>query len=127
MGRGGAPDKLTSDRFNIIVDSARKGLPWKYMAWLAGIDYETLLNWRKRGEKDTEGKFFELIGAIKKANAEWVREKMRRIDKAGENGTWTADMTQLERFDPENFGTRTKHEISGEKGAPLEVKIIFDE
>lgn len=127
MNKGGAPCKLTKEVHEIIVQAVRKGLPWCHAAALAGIDRGTLIEWRNKGDKEKSGKFYQLSHDIEKAHAEWVQERLDKIREAGENGNWTADAWQLERRDQENFSLKTKHEITGEKGGPVEVKITFDD
>jgi len=126
MSKAGAPCKLTPEVHKIIVKAVRNGLPWVHAAALAGIDERTLINWRNEGEKEIDGIYFQLIRDIKKAHADWVQERLDHIRSAGDAGNWTADAWQLERRDQDNFSIKTKHEITGEKGRPVEIKVILD-
>lgn len=123
----GAPCKLTPEVHQVIVQAVRKGLPWCHAAAIANIGERTLLNWRTEGEKETDGIYFQLMRDVKKAQAQWVEDRLSRIDAAADSGNWVASAWQLERRDPDHFSLRNKHEIVSEKGGPLEIKVTFDD
>lgn len=122
----GRKTKLNDTRLKKVVEGITAGLPYDTACALAGICYQTFLNWMKRGEAAQTGKFFEFFEEVKKAEAIAESVHIANIKKAGKDGVWQADAWMLERRFPEKWGRReqVKQEISGPEGEPL--KVVFN-
>ena len=66
----GRPTKFTPDRIKTILDALREGNYRDTAAEGAGISYDTLRNWEKKGAAEKKGKYFEFSESIKRAEAE---------------------------------------------------------
>lgn len=110
----------------VIVDAARRGLPKRACAGLAGIHVRTLHKWLERGGKAAEAqeagdeclaedeKFVQLYRDVEVAVAKRMAELLDEIDDNEEKvGMWMRKSWLLERGWPEEFGppaTRIVHE-----------------
>ena len=121
----GRKTKLDEKRLKKVVDGITAGLPYDTACALAGITYQTFLNWMRAGEAAGSGKFFEFFEEVKKAEAIAESIHIKNIKDAGKNGIWQADAWMLERRYPEKWGKKeqVKQEISGPEGAPLQVQF----
>ena len=121
----GRKTKLNDARLKKVVDGITAGLPYDTACALAGITYQTFLNWMRAGEAAGSGKFFEFFEEVKKAEAIAESIHIKNIKDAGKNGIWQADAWMLERRYPEKWGKKeqVKQEISGPEGAPLQVQF----
>lgn len=97
-------------------------------AQLAGLSERVLYEWLAEGEKpNAQADYAQFAQKMKVARAEYIARKWARIEKAAEDPRhWTADMTQLERMDPEHFGRRERVELTGKDGGALEIEIKWD-
>ena len=122
----GRKTKLNDARLKKVVDGITAGLPYDTACALAGITYQTFLNWMRAGEAAESGKFFEFFEEVKKAEAIAESVHIANIKNAGKSGVWQADAWMLERRHPEKWGRREqiKQEISGPEGEPL--KVVFN-
>ena len=124
--KAGRKTKLDEKRLKKVVDGITAGLPYDTACALAGITYQTFLNWMRAGEAAESGKFFEFFEEVKKAEAIAESVHIANIKNAGKSGVWQADAWMLERRHPEKWGRREqiKQEISGPEGEPL--KVVFN-
>ena len=122
----GRKTKLDEKRLKKVVEGITAGLPYDTACALAGITYQTFLNWMRAGEAAESGKFFEFFEEVKKAEAIAESVHIANIKNAGKSGVWQADAWMLERRHPEKWGRREqiKQEISGPEGEPL--KVVFN-
>jgi hypothetical protein len=112
---------------NKVIETASKyvalGTPVKYICDSLLISEVTWYSWYNKGmeanDKETndnetlETKFFK---SVKKAKGDLIARNLQVIEKAAQNGTWTASAWKLERLDFENFGKKEKREHSGNIG-----------
>ena len=102
----GRKTKLDVKRLKKVVDGITAGLPYDTACALAGITYQTFLNWMRAGEAAESGKFFEFFEEVKKAEAIAESVHIANIKNAGKSGVWQADAWMLERRHPEKCGRR---------------------
>ena len=69
----------------------------------AGIHYNTLLAWEKKGESQKSGEYVEFLEALRSAEAEAVVSKVDMIHGAAMNGDWRAAAWFLEHKYPNNW------------------------
>ena len=121
----GRKTKLDEKRLKKVVEGITAGLPYDTACALAGITYQTFLNWMRAGEAAGSGKFFEFFEEVKKAEAIAESVHIKNIKDAGKSGIWQADAWMLERRYPEKWGKKeqVKQEITGKDGEQLAVKF----
>jgi hypothetical protein len=114
------------------------GATLEHACGYAGITYQTLRNWLTRGEaeatrlaetpkarpRQSEGEFFALFEAVKKAEGDAVMTWLLRIEAAASK-SWQAAAWKLERRYPEQYGRQVqdvKH--SGKIDGPPAVQVF---
>ena len=120
----GRPTKLTSERHDALVKAASNGTPWEIACFSATIQYQTLLNWVKRGGNDLEegddtvyARFFE---AFARALGKWAADRWREAGDAANGAEAQPIQWQLlTRFPVLHPKNRT--EFSGPGGGPIQV------
>ena len=119
----GRPSKLTPERQAKIVEALEAGNTLEAAAGCGGIDYDTLMNWMKRGRRYTpngpDKEFFEFFSAVKDAEAEAINYHVRKIhaDEGWQSSAWF-----LERRRSDDYRKRESKEISGPEGGPIPLK-----
>jgi hypothetical protein len=99
----GRPCKFNPETERTLIEAIEDGLPLKVAASLAGICYETLNRWKRRGEgSHAEAKFRQFCHALEKANAKAVQKHVQNISNARKD--WKASAWILERRFRETFG-----------------------
>jgi len=68
----GRPSKLTESRMEMLIEALQAGAYRKDACRAAGIHYNTLLAWEKKGESESSGEFVEFLDALRMAEAEAV-------------------------------------------------------
>ena len=114
---GGAPTDCTEDRIAIIEEVIRDRKGSRHAAAaLAGISYQTLLNWEDRGEKGEEpfAQFFDRLSRAE-ADAELdVSEQLLNSKLTDGPKFW------LERRFPQRFGRQQTVALTGANGGPVQ-------
>jgi hypothetical protein len=77
----------------------------------AGIHYNTLLAWEKKGESQKSGEYIDFLDALRRAEAEAVVSNVKIINKAATGGDWRAAAWFLERKYPNNWARLDKRAI----------------
>lgn len=116
------PTKLTPKLQERVVGFVRAGAYVETAAAAAGISKETLYSWLRRGAAG-EAPFAAFAEAVEEAQALAEMRDLALIGKAAET-EWTAAAWRLERKFPDRYGRRTKHEVSGPEGGPIEVADV---
>lgn len=103
----GRKPKLTPEVQKIVCDCVFDGLTYEKSAQCAGIGKSTFFRWMAMGEDEScESIYREFRDAVKKAEADLVREQLRIIKTAGAKGTWQAAAWHLERRFPEDYSLK---------------------
>jgi hypothetical protein len=135
--------KLNDEVQQQIVDALRAGAPPEIACAYAGVVRRTYFNWMALGRtaiENANGNLPEIIAenpharlvvAVDNALAQFVVGNMTRIGIAGRQkteGEWQALAWQLERRFPALFSRRTRHEITGRDGGPVQIEhaIVLD-
>jgi hypothetical protein len=101
---GGRPSKLTGDLQGKLVEAIASGLPLKSAAAIAGICYETLNRWKKKGESQNAGpEYRQFCHALEQANAAAMQYHLQNIAEKGKDD-WRASAWILERRFRTDFG-----------------------
>ena len=75
----------------------------------AGISASIFCGWIARGRKEGAGEFWEFSQGVEKAEGNAVERWLAIIEKAAQNGNWTAAAWKLERIYPERYGKKFEH------------------
>lgn len=121
----GRPTKLTPKLQERICEFIRGGNYITTSCEACGISTVIYNDWKKRGERGEEP-FLSFLNAIKKAEVDCETRLLAIVDKAAEKN-WPAAMTIMERRNPEKWGRRTRQEIVGRGGGPVEFKVVYDD
>jgi hypothetical protein len=102
------PTKLTPEVRKALVDSLAAGVDQRHACEAVGITTRTLQYWMKKGKAGMSPETASLFSAVKKAKADAVRRNVAIIQKAAQDGTWTAAAWWLERRHPDLYGSDRK-------------------
>jgi ParB-like chromosome segregation protein Spo0J len=112
---GGSNYKLTPSFIRNVERLAALGLNQRQIATVLNVGESTLSIW-----KSSDGKLEEKFQkALARGEAEGIRRRLARIEKAGRNGTWQADTWILERLQSGQFSRRDSMKISDPNGNPV--------
>lgn len=122
--------KLTPKLIEDISLVIRKGNYVETAVALCGISKQTFYRWLRQAEtEDATDLIKKLSDAIKKALAESETRDLAVIDKAAQEGEWTAAAWRLERKFPEKWGRRAHVQLEhfGAGGGPISFIDKSDE
>ncbi|MFC2059005.1 hypothetical protein ACFLTS_05145 [Chloroflexota bacterium] len=109
----GRPSKLTPKLMKSICGFIRNGNYVSTSCQAVGIHPQTYRNWLQQGDNDIMAGIgsihADFVQAIGKAEAEDEIRRVANISKAGETN-WVADMTFLERKNPEKWGRKERRD-----------------
>jgi transposase len=132
--RRGRPTDCTPEATKSISGAISLGLTYKDAALAADVSYKTFINWMKRGRDEAarlhdagprakprarELPFLEFFYAIKKAKAKGKARLVKTIFQHSET-SWQAAAWILERRHPRQFALRTRSEVTGKDGGPIQ-------
>ena len=123
---GGRPTKFRAEYKEKILQGIRLGLEPSRACVLAGLTFETLNLWRAKALNDKLPEYITFFEEIEKAKVEHEAIHLRNIHEAASGGTWTASAWTLERMFPDKYSLKTRTEITGKDGGPVqqEIKVI---
>jgi hypothetical protein len=112
---GGRPSKLTAETTERFCHAVRAGNTREAAAHYAGITSGLARQWCIKGRQATSGKFFTFLTAVKRAESDAEIRNVALIQKAAQEGNWTAAAWWLERRRPKRWGRKDwhRHEHSG--------------
>jgi len=120
--RFGAPNKLSPERQNVIIECLKKGYSMQATAALAGIAKSTIYEWLRKA-RDGNEEYAAFLEAMEYAAAEFEGEAVNAIVAAGKDGKWQAYAWMMERKHPERWGRRQVHTHEGHDGGPIEFSL----
>lgn len=121
----GRPTKLTPEVQKKIVDAIRAGNYKEVAARYAGIGETTFYEWLKKGGQCKNGVYTEFQKAVKNAEAEAEVRDVALIEMAAKEN-WTAAAWRLERRHPDRWGRKEHHEVTGEGGKAITIKVVYE-
>jgi hypothetical protein len=122
--------KLTSGLIADISLAIRNGAYVETAVALCGISKQTFYRWLRQGETEEAPDLIrKLSDAVKKGMAEAEMRDLAVIDKAAQEGEWTAAAWRLERKFPEKWGRRSHVQLEhfGAGGGPISFADKSDE
>lgn len=117
------PSKLTPETQAAIVKALRIGATYDVAAQAAGVAYDTLREWIKKGEAG-QSKYRQFSEALRAAEAECRLNYTAVIAKAANDGDWRAALEYLKRRDRTNWGDQVA--VTGADGGPLLIGFSED-
>jgi hypothetical protein len=114
---GGRPTTLTPELSAQIVGLVGEVGALATAARCAGVPVSVAREWLSRGlGKDSNrprtALYASFADGIEKARGDFVARRIRRIERAAEDGTWTADAWAVERVDPDTWARRDRVEVA---------------
>ncbi len=100
------PSKLTPEIQQKIGENVSLGLTYSLAASAAGVTYQSLNSWLKRGQTEKSGIYNQFFKHIQKCNADGARKLLERLNDAAAAGNCQVCMWILERRFPEEFARR---------------------
>lgn len=122
--------KLSEDLIETIAQAIRVGAYVETAVALAGVSKDSFYRWLRQAESDEATDLtLKLSDAVKKALAESEKRDLDVIDKAAQEGEWTAAAWRLERKFPNKWGRQSKVQLehTGMDGGPIETQSMTDE
>src|SRR5262249_49594978 len=103
MSATGRPSKLTpeleAELYALLEGSSSRAASCAML----GIHVSTLKGWLKLGRRGDAGRFTGLVEGVRRAEARFTVEAVRKIQRAGDDN-WTALAWLLERRHPDEWG-----------------------
>ncbi len=98
----GRPTKFTPEHKEKLIEAIRKGAPYEIACNYARIDTSTLYNWMALSREGKE-EYVLFFQDLKEAEGQTCLRWLEVIDKAMEDGTWSAAAWKLERRQYKHF------------------------
>lgn len=84
--KAGRPSGLTPEIQSLILKAIKSGMPNIKAAELVGISEQTFYTWKRRGENEKSGPYFRFVEELKKADAEFIKTTLDKINKVARGG-----------------------------------------
>ena len=94
-----------------VINALRSGSYRIDACHAAGIHYNTLLAWEKKGESQTSGEYVEFLEVLRRAEAEAVVSSVEVITTAAQGGDWRAAAWFLEHKYPNHWARLEKRAV----------------
>lgn len=120
---GGRPTKFTPRVRETILQAVSVGAPLALAAESAGISYDVLRLWLRRGERQKAGDFRQFYLDLKAAEGRLGVKLLAVIEKSALDGNWNAAAWKLERRFPKHFG-RPAGDRAGSSSKPDTSKAL---
>lgn len=121
---------LTDELIDTIAQAIRVGAYVETAVALAGVSKDSFYRWLRQAESDEANEVtVKLSDAVKKALAESEKRDLDVIDRAAQQGEWTAAAWRLERKFPNKWGRQSKVQLehTGLEGGPIEIQSMTEE
>ncbi len=133
-GQPRAVVRIPEEKREKVLELARRGRPLDLIADVLGISRSTIHNAtmrarealarREAGEalSDDDATELAFIARLLAARAERAFELQDGVEAGGGDVDWRALAWSLERMQPEAFGSRSKTEVTGADGGPVQIE-----
>ena len=106
----GRPTLLNPTRQAALLEAIEQGMPLKQAAAVAGMSYDTLNHWQKRGENESAPpEYCQFYQQLRQSQAVAMQVHVSSICDAAKRD-WRAAAWMLERRFPEDFARQQHHE-----------------
>jgi hypothetical protein len=107
------PSKLTEETKNLICKAIENGATYNVAAAIAGVSYSAFNLWMQKGREATrKNKYLQFLEAVETSNAICLAKMAEKMVKSADKD-WRAAESFLKRRDPENWGDKSKTDITG--------------
>ncbi|MBL9178862.1 MAG: hypothetical protein JNM65_12450 [Verrucomicrobiaceae bacterium] len=114
----GRPTLLNPTRQAALLEAIEQGIPLKQAAAVAGMSYDTLNHWRKRGENESAPEEYrQFCQLLRHSQAVAMQVHVSSISDAAKRD-WRAAAWMLERRYPEDFARQQQLEHSAADAKP---------
>jgi hypothetical protein len=124
------PSRLTEAVQKAIVQSVSCGASIPVAAGACGIPRATVEEWMRRGEglddRPPAPHYAAFAKAVREAQAVSEDHAIKVVRNAM-NKTWTAAAWFLERTNPERWGLKNRHELSGPNNGPIQQDVKVED
>lgn len=103
----GQPTKFTPEIKEKLLTAIKKGAPYELACNYARIHYTTVLNWKKKAEKELLPEYIEFFNDLKEAEGSTALKWLNVIDKSMSEGVWQAAAWKLERRHAKYFSSNS--------------------
>lgn len=117
--------KFTPELTEVILTAVRIGNYFTTAASLAGIHINTLYRWLSEGE-DEDSQYHEFYLDMLQAEAE-AEVSIVTVVRSAANSDYRAGLELLSRRFPDRWSSRSKAELTGEHGAPIELHVSYED
>lgn len=117
------PTKFNTKTKRRLYKALRIGASRKMAAQYAGISYELLRQWMRRGEQEARGEFVVFLAALKRAESEAVMSALQAIHEAASK-KWQAAAWFLERKYPQDWG---RNRVIQHEAKEVEVVVKYSD
>ena len=126
--------RVPEDKREKVLELARKGRPLDLVADVLGISRETIrlatirardaLARKEAGEalSDDDAAELAFVARLLAARAERAFELQDGVEAGGGEVDWRALAWSLERMQPDVYGSRSRTEVTGAEGGPLQIE-----
>jgi hypothetical protein len=126
--------RVPEDKREKVLELARKGRPLDLVADVLGISRTTLhhatirardaLARKEAGEalSDDDAAELAFVARLLAARAERAFELQDGVEAGGGEVDWRALAWSLERMQPDVYGSRSRTEVTGAEGGPLQIE-----
>lgn len=104
-----------------LCDSISSGMYVNLACQSVGISTSALSEWKKKGQQGIHP-YDKVWQRIQIAEAKAIERRIKRIEQAGENGSWQADAWYLERRYPHLFGKRDTVAIENQDNPKVRLR-----
>jgi hypothetical protein len=116
--------KFTPKACKTILDHIKLGMPYKFAATAAGVDYTTFNKWVNKGKEQETGQYHDFYNEVQEAEAIFVRNNLARIAKAATEGSWQAAVWMLKIRHPDEFTEVIKTDNKNEHSGQIVVNLV---
>jgi len=104
-----------------LCDSIATGMYVNLACQSVGISTSALSEWKIKGQKGIHP-YDKVWKRIQVAEAKAIERRIKRIEQAGESGSWQADAWYLERRYPHLFGKRDTVAIENQDNSKVRLR-----
>lgn len=104
----GRPSKYTPEHTQKFLEAIRKGATYELACNYARISYPTLRLWCRDAEENPDSPFSQFLSDLKEAQGSAVFKWLDVIERAAEEGEWTAAAWKLERRHFKDYSRHTE-------------------
>jgi len=120
----GRPSKLTPETIKTLTDAIGLGASYVDACTMAGLNYDTFMKWKQKGQAAKSGEYVQFIHTIEAAKTAGKMRHLAVINNAAAKGDWKASLEWLKRMFRDEWGDAAKVDLTNSDGS-LKQTIIY--